>query len=196
MVASSLLEKSAISSSVVPGKSPALLEERGAWKQADIYKENASRGYKEANNASKKDSIHNDKSPAALLEPTVATLLAGRVTILQRYLLVLLLAGFRQLCRVEQGLKLLTDPESDQCRMDIQSKSAEVTNLLRLLSLRLMFHTSVCSMYAGELVSAHNNHLLLELDLPCGCVPGLAADSACRRVGASVCKGGIFDWLA
>ena len=125
MAASSLLEKSAISSSAAVA---AAVEERGALKQADIYKENASRGYKEANNMSKKDSIASNKpsSDSLVVEPTVATLLAGRVKILQRYLLVLLLAGFRQLCHIQQRLGARSDSDSDECCAYIQSKSAEV----------------------------------------------------------------------
>ena len=127
-VASSMLERSAISSSAAAaaavGKS---VDERGALKQADIYKENASRGYKEANNMSKKDSITSNKPLSeSPLEPTVVTLLAGRVKILQRYLLVLLLAGFRQLCHIQQRLGALSDSDSDECCGYIQSKSAEV----------------------------------------------------------------------
>lgn len=109
---------------------------------------NASRGYKEANNDRKKSrgdqngvpsgeklhpSVHTS-GPAVIHEKEagkgiVATLLAGRVKLLQRYLLVLLLAGYKQLhasvLSLRESISESLMDISTSCS-HIQSKSAEV----------------------------------------------------------------------
>ena len=108
---------------------------------------NASRGYKEANNDRKKSrGDQNGVPPGEKLHPSVpisgpvihekdagkgivATLLAGRVKLLQRYLLVLLLAGYKQLhasvLSLRESISESLMDISTSCS-HIQSKSAEV----------------------------------------------------------------------